>query len=104
EYYATHITRSGWFLAGLIGLIARQSPHQLPRTTVDISGSRLHDREENLQAASGKIGGHLFETQILLVAHVSKGNRQQGIERLQQMAGAFGAFTQSRLAIFSLHR
>src|SRR6267143_138449 len=68
EYFAEHITRPrGWFVAWLLGVLARQSPHQV-RTTIDTSASRLHDREEHVQAASDKIGGHLFETHIRLIA------------------------------------
>ena len=68
EYYSGHITRRrGWLIAWLLGVFARQSPHPI-RTTLDTSGSRLHDREENLQAASDKIGGHLFEKHIRLIA------------------------------------
>jgi hypothetical protein len=104
EYYAEHITRRrGWLFAWMLGLLARQSPHPL-RTTLDTSGSRLHDREEDLQAASGKIGAHLFETHIQLVAHAPPHAHRLAVDRLRQIAGAFGAFTQSRLATFHLGR
>ncbi len=96
EYYAEHITRrQGWLIAWLLGVLARQSPHQV-RTTIDTSASRLHDREEHVQAASDKIGGHLFETHIRLIAQARPDVGQLAVARLQQMAGAFGAFTQSR--------
>jgi hypothetical protein len=104
EYFAEHITQPrGWLLAWLLGILARQSPHPM-RTTLDTSGSRLHDREEHLQAASDKIGGHLFQTHIRLIVHAAPDNARLAVDRLLQMAGAFGAFTQSRLATFRLGR
>lgn len=104
EYYAEHITRPhGWLFAWLLGFLARTSPHPV-RTALDTTASRVHDREELLQAAAGKIGGHLFETHIQLVVHVPASQRDVAADRLRQMAGAFGAFTQSRLAVFHLDR
>lgn len=102
EYYAEHITRShGWWIALLLGILARQSAHP-HRTTLDTSAGRTHDREEDLQAASAKIGAHLFETQIHLIVHARPNARRHALARLHQLAGAFGAFTQSRLATFHL--
>src|SRR5205814_198270 len=51
EYYSEHITRNRRGPAWVLGLLARQSPHPV-RTALDTSSSRLHDREEDLQAAS----------------------------------------------------
>jgi hypothetical protein len=104
DYYAKHVTGSRrrllpWFLS----LVARRSPHPV-RTSLDTSASRLHDREETLQAAAGKVGGHLFETRIRLLASYPPPAARLADDRLQQMAGAFGAFTQSNLATFRLHR
>jgi hypothetical protein len=103
EYYAQHITRRHWWLAGFLGVLARQSPHPT-HTTLETSASRLHDREENLQAASVKIGGHLFQTRIHVVVHTAPGASRLAKERFSQVSGAFGAFTQSRLATFALRR
>ena len=57
-----------------------------------------------MQEASDKIGGHLFETHIRLIAQAHPDRSRLAVGRLQQMAGAFGAFTQSRLATFHLRR
>ncbi|MFL5330497.1 MAG: type IV secretory system conjugative DNA transfer family protein [Gemmataceae bacterium] len=104
HYFASHITRSrGRWLASFLGLLARMSPHP-SRTTIDTSASRRHDREENLQAAAAKIGGHLFETQIRLFVSVPPGTKQNPADYLRQLVGAFGAFTQSNLATFAIHR
>lgn len=103
-FYAERATRGGFrCLAAILGYIARRSPHPL-RTALDTSASRQHDREQDLQAAAGKIGGHLFEVTIQLVVHAPAEDRRQARERIRQMAGALGTFTESRLARFRVHR
>lgn len=100
EFYAERATRRrGRSLAWALGLLARQSAHPL-RTSLDTSGSRIHDREEKLQAAAEKIGGHLFETHIRLTAQARPEHEALARDRIRQMAGALGAFTQPRLATF----
>ena len=102
RYYARHITRRrGWWLAWLLGLIALTSAEP-PRTPLDTSTSRLHEREDDLQAASDKIGGHLFETHMRLIVSAPATAQQEATNRLRQMTGAFGAFTKSRLATFRM--
>lgn len=103
-FYAEHAT-GGWgrVPAGLLGLLARRSPHPM-RTTLDTSASRQHDREEDLQAAAGKLGGHLFETQFRLTVYGTARARRMALDRIRQMTGALGAFTESRLATFHIHR
>jgi hypothetical protein len=102
EHYAAHRTRAqGWLLAGPLGLLARQTA--LPsRTAIDTSASRLHDREEHLQAAADKIGGHLFEMRIHVIVHAPPGSDVLAVQNLRQMFGALGAFTKSHLATFRL--
>ncbi len=86
EYFAEHITRRrGWFAAWLLGLLARQSSHPI-RTVLETSASRVHDREEDLQAGSAKVGGHLFEAHILLVAHAPADAAELAQDRLRQPA------------------
>lgn len=102
RYYATHITRShpGLF-SRILGVIASRSAEP-SRTTLDTSTSRLHDREDDLQAASEKVGGHLFESHIRLFVSCPADTRKEANDRIRQMAGAFGAFTKSRLATFEI--
>jgi len=102
EFYAQHATQ-GWgrLPSAFLGMLARRTPHPL-RTTLDTSSSRQHDREEVLQAAAGKIGGHLFEARIQLTVHAPGEQKQKAMERLRQMAGAFGALTEPRLASFHM--
>ena len=101
-YYAEHVTRRRWS-ARLLGFMAQRSPHP-SHTNLDTSGGRAHDREQDLQAAAGKIGGHLFECRIHLIVHAPADAHEFAVDRIRQMAGAFGAFTQSRLATFHLGR
>ena len=92
----------GWrgVLATFIGMLAARSGHGLSQASLNTSTSRTHEREADLQAASDKLGGHLFDTRIRLSVTASKECRVQAVERLQSMVGAFGAFTKSRLAMF----
>ena len=102
RYYARHITRPhGWLLAWMLGIVAWRSPEP-SRTTLETSTSRLHDREDDLQAASEKVGGHLFESHIRLIVTAPAEHQREASDRIRQMAGAFGAFTKSRLATFRL--
>ena len=100
-FYAIAVGRP-WlgFLAWPLGLLARGGEVRIAHT--DTTGSRTHDREDDVQAASDKIGGHLFETHVRLFVrceHPAKAH-----ERLRALGGAFGSFTKSRLATFRMSR
>ena len=100
-FYARRVTRPRTrILAWLLGAFARSGERQI--THSDTTGSRQHDREDDVQAASDKIGGHLFETHIRLT--VSGQDAVAAHERLRALAGAFGSFTRSRLATFRISR
>ena len=100
-FFAHRVTRPrGWRLAWLLGWAAWCTP-QSNRTALETSASRQHDREEDLQAAAEKLGGHLFETRIRLSVHAPADCKVQAVQRLERMVGALGAFTKSRLATFS---
>jgi len=98
--FARHVLRGRWRpVAWLLGRIAARS--QSPgHSLLDTSTSRLHEREEDLQAAADKIGGHLFECRMRLVVQGPPERWAEAAERLRSMAGALGAFTRSRLAMF----
>lgn len=98
-YFARRITRPGHFVAWLLGLIARTTAGPM-HSTLETSTSRLHEREEDLQSASDKMGGHLFETSIRLIVQAPPVQEQAALDRLRSMTGALGAFTRSRLATF----
>ncbi len=111
RHFAGRITWSGWWspvwwLALVVGIRARWSSKP-DHTALETSTSRVHEREEDLQAAADKLGGHLFETRVRLIVEATPGREREARERLRQMAGALGAFTRSRLATFvagSVHR
>ena len=102
RFYASRILRGpGQVIAQILGAVASSTSRQ-SHTTLDTSTSRLHEREQDLQAAADKVGGHLFETQIRLMVAAPSEHQRVAVDRLQQIAGAFGAFTKSRLATFHL--
>ena len=101
-FFARNIVRGRWrWLAWLLGRIAARSESP-GHTLLETSTSRLHEREENLQAAADKFGGHLFECRMQLAVHAPAERKAEAVERLRSMAGALGAFTQSRLATFQI--
>ena len=102
HFYTRHITRlASWPAASLFGMLAAPADHP-HRAAVETSAGRHHEREEDLQAASEKMSGHLFETRLRLVVAASPGEEAQAVQRIELMAGALGAFTRSRLAVFRL--
>jgi len=102
-FYARHITRRlTWPLAWIIGLFAVRSEGHSVGNTLVTSTSRTHEREADLQAASDKLGGHLFEARIRLSVIVLGHDVERARDRLHSLAGAFGAFTRSRLGMFRL--
>lgn len=64
------------------------------------SATRQHDREDDLQAASDKLGRLLFEGQIRLSVQAPAEAEEQATNVLHEMAGAFGQFSAPRLASF----
>lgn len=69
-----------------------------------VSSTRQHDREDDLQAASDKLGRLLFECRLELrvTAKPSQEARVQAL--LEEMAAAFGQFSAPRLASFRVAR
>lgn len=102
RFYAEHVTtRHGFYLAWPLGMLAPRDAESY-RSAADVSSGRLHDREDDVQAASDKIGGHLFAVQMRLVVEAPAGSDQAALASIRQMAGAFGAFTTTRLSTFRL--
>jgi len=83
-----------------LGLLARGGDARWGRT--DVSGGRQHEREDDVQAASDKIGGHLFEASISIALQADDAKLAR--DRLRAIAGAFGSLTRSRLATFRISR
>lgn len=102
-FYARHITRRGRCFAWCLGLLAASSPFP-SHSPLDTSASRLHEREDDVQAAADKLGGHLFDVHIRLVVHAPREQKRCAFDRLRSMTGALGAFTRARLARFRTTR
>lgn len=67
---------------------------QIPRADpLAISASRLHDREDHLQAAANKLGGRLFETRL----------RISVASRLQDVAAARGSLRDLTVSFGQFH-
>jgi len=100
-FYARRVMRP-WapLLAWPLGLLARGGDARWGRT--DVSGGRQHEREDDVQAASDKIGGHLFEASISIALQADDAKLAR--DRLRAIAGAFGSLTRSRLATFRISR
>ena len=64
------------------------------------SAGRLHDREDDVQAAADKLGKHLFEVHIRLIIAARSEEQHRARAKLREMAGAFGQFSVPRLAAF----
>jgi hypothetical protein len=101
HWYAQHITAARvWPIAWLIGMLVGAGREVIYSPVLETSTSRLHEREDDLQAASDKLSGHIFDCRIRLVVSATEDHRDEAMDRLRVMAGAFGAFSQSRLATF----
>jgi hypothetical protein len=100
-FYANTIARPWrWPLAAAIGMLAWRTAGGGRGTALDVSAGRHHEREADLQAASDKFGGHLFLAEFRLIVAGEIASEPLARERLRMLAGAFGAFTRSRLATF----
>jgi len=93
-----------WLFAWIFGTIAGRRQVLSIINPIDTSTGRHHEREDDVQSASDKVGGHLFETRIRLVVAGPRDGEASAYERLRTMAGALGSFTVSRLATFRMTR
>jgi hypothetical protein len=73
-------------------------------TSVLPPSTRTHDREDDLQAATDKLGRHLFEVHLHLTVSAGHEDVVRAKAQLRRMAGAFGQFTVPRMARFHLTR
>lgn len=84
-----------------MGLFVRASAGNLHDPALHTSSGRLHEREDDLQSASDKIGHLLFANcRIRLQVSAPKEKRAEAIRKLREMAGAFRPFQMPRLASF----
>jgi hypothetical protein len=112
EFLRERSKLAGWYVerigtgrrpktVAFIGWLAGRSRQVERSTSLDVSASRTHEREADLLAAADKLGGHLFDVRLRLVATAPIGRQSEADERLRTIAAAFGAFTKWRLARFS---
>ncbi len=105
EFYAkAALSHRLWqrLLARLLGAPARRAADRGSRSMLSVSGSRLHEREEDLQSASDKLGRHLFEAQLRVFLSAPAARRAQALERLQELAGSLGHFNSPRTGAFQI--
>lgn len=86
----------GWLLGRLAATPASHGQEDALHT----SGSRLHEREEELQAGADKLGKLLFEARIRVTVFASSAAAAGARSKLAEIAGAFGQFSIPRLASF----
>jgi hypothetical protein len=89
------IRLAAWLLARRA---RRSGPPEL--RPLDTSGSRLHEREDDLQGAAEKLGKLLFEATLRLTVAGPAGAHGDAEAKLRELAGAFGQFNSHRLASF----
>lgn len=90
--------RSARAVAWLLGRLERLPDDHGANMT--LSGTRQHDREEELQAAADKVGRFLFQVEIRLRVRGHSRDERQARAKLRDMAGAFGQFSSPRHASF----
>ena len=66
------------------------------------ASGRTHDREDDVQAAADKLGRHLFEAHVRLLAFAPSAHADHARASLRRLAGAFGQFTVPRMATFRM--
>lgn len=101
-WYARGITSpSSWirYLAWIgEGMLARRRLERTNSDELDKSSSRLHDSERDLQAAAVKLGHHLFEARLRIIASAPLPEAVQARRRLAEIAAVLHKFTIPRLA------
>ncbi len=87
-------------LARILSLPARHAAERTEHSLLHTSASRLHDREEDIQAASDKLGRLLFEGRLRVSVSAPASRRDEIKQQLQQLAGSLGHFNSPRTAAF----
>lgn len=113
DFFRRHPRLAAWYArsalapALLLRLTARGSAWLVPSGTqsprsdlLSVSSARVHEREEDLQAASDKLGRHLFACRLRIVVAVPKERAESAKRKLDEISGAVGQFSVPRLASF----
>lgn len=93
-------SRALQMLAWFLGSRGTGSAELAPSPALSTSASRLHEREDDLLAASEKLGRLLFEAHIRLMVAGPPTSATDAERKLREMVGAFGQFSAPRLASF----
>lgn len=89
-------------LAPIVAFLAAHSAPPVRGAPLDTTSGYRHEREADLQAASEKLGSHLFSARLRIVG---EGDDRAVVDaRLHAIAAALGALTRSRLATFTVSR
>ncbi len=90
------------FAARILALPARRASEHGARNMLNVSASRLHEREEDLQAASDKLGRLLYQARLRVSVSTLPSRQAEMKQRLQELAGSLGHFNSPRTAAFHL--
>jgi hypothetical protein len=104
EIYAKWITHPFlWVFAWPLKLLAGSEPERFDSKT-DTTAGRQGDRTDDIQAASDKVGGHLYNVRIRLSVHCRPEDVARARQKIETMLAAFASFTISRLSLFERSR
>ncbi|MCA9041897.1 MAG: DUF87 domain-containing protein [Planctomycetaceae bacterium] len=103
--YARYASSPKWrrrlFVRLMVRLLIR---NQEGRFTFDDelskTSSRMHDSEKDLQAASVKLGQHLFEVRLRLIVQGSTKQERPAKQKLRELAAVLNKFTEPRFGRF----
>jgi len=105
--YANCITHPSWllrFLTWIAGLAFRPGDRDFATDEVTASSSRTHERENDLIAASQKVGSFLFETHIRLLVIGPPQLEKKATAKLSELQAVIAATANPRLATFQRSR
>jgi len=104
RFYASAVTHPLWLVrsaAWTLGfLFAWRRIEHIQDDELTKSSSRVHDNEKELQAASNKLGQHLFETTLTITVQAPLGEADAARRKLQEIIAVLDKFTVPRLATF----
>ncbi len=108
RWYASAVTHPHWPVrsaAWMLGfLFAWRRVDRIQDDELTRSSSRVHDNEQELQAASVKLGQHLFETTLTITVQAPLSEPDAAFRKLNEIAAVLDKFTVPRLATFRASR
>ncbi|MBX3415931.1 MAG: ATP-binding protein [Pirellulales bacterium] len=95
---ASSTWRTLWVFAWLLARLAPSAHGSYD--VLALSSTRAHDREDDLQAASDKLGQHLFAARVRLRVAAPANREKQTRQQLNELVGAMGHLGSPRHASF----